>query len=170
VGKAKLLSEVPDGTLIFIDANIFHLYLRGPEAPRRGCTEFLERVERGRVEGVTSPLVLDELAYKLLLINIEERFRRNPLLVIRENPAAVSEAAGYVGRGLSIVLGIENLTVLGLERLHAEELTTFMERHSLLPRDSLHLAVMFIAGCRDIASADRDFDRAETITRWSPTD
>lgn len=39
----KKLDEIPLGTAVFIDAHIFHLYLRGPGSIRNKCTRFLER-------------------------------------------------------------------------------------------------------------------------------
>lgn len=60
----KPLANVPDGAMIFVDANIFHMHLRGPKPIKDPCSSFLERIERGEVKGFTSTLVLDELAYK----------------------------------------------------------------------------------------------------------
>ena len=165
---AKSLADIPKGSSVFIDANIFHLYLRGPKNLRRDCTSFLERVEKGEVRGSTSVLVLDELAYKLLLKRIEETYHQNPLDVIEKDPTAISKASNYVGEGLEIILGIEKLDVLSVEREHLRELTTFMMRSSLLPRDALHLSVMSAVGSKDIASTDEDFDRVPEIVRWTP--
>ncbi len=47
---AKALARIPKGTSIFVDANIFHLYLRGPKPIRDICTEFLERIEKGELK------------------------------------------------------------------------------------------------------------------------
>jgi hypothetical protein len=43
VRMVKKLDEIPLGTAVFIDAHIFHLYLRGPGSIRNKCTRFLER-------------------------------------------------------------------------------------------------------------------------------
>lgn len=165
---AKDLAEVPKGLAIFLDANVFHLYLRGPKGIRDKCTRILERIERGEVKGYTSALVLDELAYKLLLRRIEETHRRNPLEVIEKTPSAIGESSNYVGEGLDIVLGIKGLEVLAVERHHAEEFVAYMKKYSLLSRDALHLSSMMAIGCKDIASTDEDFDSVPGIIRWSP--
>lgn len=165
----KPLSEVPKGISIFIDANVFYLYLRGPTRPREDCTKLLERVEEGEVEGYTSTLVLDELAYKLLLRKIEEIYGQNPLEVIRRRREAISEASPYVERGMEVVLGIDGLRVLSVEPPHLNVLAEYMRRYWLLPRDALHVAVMDWVGCRDLASADEDFDRVPHIRRWAPS-
>jgi predicted nucleic acid-binding protein len=165
---AKNLAEVPKGAAIFVDANVFHLYLRGPKSVREVCTRLLERIERGELKGCTSSLVLDELAYKLLLRRIEETHRRNPLEVIEKDPSAIGESSAYVDEGLNIVLGIKNLEILAVERHQVKEFVTFMKKYSLLPRDALHLSSMMAIGCRDIASTDGDFDSVPGIIRWSP--
>lgn len=165
---AKDLTEVPKGSAIFVDANVFHLYLRGPRGIRDKCTRLLERIERGEVRGYTSALVLDELAYKLLLRRIEETHRRNPLEVMGEDPSAIGKSSTYVDEGLNIVLGIKGLEVLAVERRHVEEFVAHMKKYSLLPRDALHLSSMMAIGCKDIASTDGDFDSVPGIVRWSP--
>ncbi|MCD6369330.1 MAG: type II toxin-antitoxin system VapC family toxin [Thermoproteales archaeon] len=165
---AKALARVPKGTSIFVDANIFHLYLRGPKPIRDICTEFLERIEKGELKGYTSTLVLDELAYKLMLRRVEELYRRNPLKVLKENRKVVAEVAPYVEKGISIILGMEELQILSVEPFHLEDFTEYMKNYSLWPRDSLHVAVMTSINCMNIASADEDFDAIPGIVRWTP--
>jgi len=164
----NFLGEVPKGALIFIDANIFHLYLRGPRIVRDVCTDFLERVESGEIKGCTSPLVLDELSYKLLLRRIEELYKKNPLQILKSQREVIVEVTPYIEEGLEIILGIEGLQILDINRSHLEEFTELMRKYSLLPRDALHVAVMTSINCRNIASADKDFDLIPFISRWSP--
>lgn len=128
--------------------------------------ELLERIEVGEVKGYTSPLVIDELAYKLLLKRIEETHKRNPLAVIEEKPETIMEASHYAEEGLAIVLGIENLEVTSIDRHHIEVFTIYMTKYSLLPSDAMHLAVMVTMNCKNIASTDDDFDRALEVARW----
>ncbi len=162
------LARIPKGTKVFIDANIFHFYLRGPRNAREICANFLEKVESGEVIGYTSTLVIDELVYKLMLKRIEEIYRENPLKIIKKNRKVISEAADYVEQGLSVILGIENLRILTIKPIHLENMVEYMKEYSLLPRDSLHVALMIDIECRDIASADSDFDVLPGITRWTP--
>ncbi len=166
--KIRKLKELPAGERIFIDANIFHLYLRGPENLKKECKEFLQRVETGEIIGYTSPLVLDELAYKLLLKIVEERCKRNPLEVIRENTLIISSCASDLENGIFTILGIENLEIVNVTREHVEIMIDAMQKYFLLPRDAMHIAVMRTLGCRNIASIDSDFDRVPKVIRWIP--
>ncbi len=163
------LSALPSGKGVFIDTNIFHFYLRGPEQLQESCSSLLERVERKDVIGFTSSLVLDELMYKILLKTIEDRYRRNPLDVLRKSPEQIGAQSGEVRKALSIILGIQHLNVLSVERSHLEESVEYMEQCSMLPRDAVHLAVMKTNECADIASSDNDFDRDHAVNRWTPT-
>ena len=127
-----------------------------------------EMVEKGEIKGYTSTLVLDELAYKLLLRKIEDLYGRNPLEVLRERREAIAQATPYVEEGLNIILGIRGLKILSIGPSHIAYFTEYMKNYSLLPRDALHLTLMISIGCRNIASADKDFDTVPFITRWSP--
>ena len=168
VNLIKKLSEFPKNNSIFIDANIFHLYLRGPKKIQEICTNFLEKIERKEITGYTSPLVLDELAYKLLLKKIEEKFQENPINILRKNPKVISNFSNYVELGLDTILGIENLKIIDISKEHVENMVDYMKKYLLLPRDALHLSVMLAINCKNIASTDDDFDRAPMITRWTP--
>ena len=68
----------------------------------------------------------------------------------------------------AIVLGVPNLTILPVEVHHVETAVDFMEKFSILPRDAIHLSIMNSIDCKDIATADADFDRVDSINRWTP--
>ncbi|RLI63244.1 MAG: hypothetical protein DRO67_06005, partial [Candidatus Asgardarchaeum californiense] len=65
INSLSLFDNVND--YIYIDANVFHFAIRGIGHVGDICTNFLRKVESGYIRAVTSPLVLDELMYKLLL-------------------------------------------------------------------------------------------------------
>jgi len=165
---ASPLSELPNGASVFIDANVFHFYLRGPEEAKGICSFMLERVEKREITGFTSSLVLDEVMYKMLLKSIEVKFRKNPLEVIQRTSEEIGSQAKQVRKAVDILLGIQNLEVLSVERHHVESSIDYMEKYSMLPRDAIHLAVMKTAECSDVASADSDFDKIPIVKRWTP--
>ncbi len=164
----KHLSSIPSGGAVFIDANVFHFYLRGPDNVRKESTKFLERVEKSEISAYTSTLVLDELMYKILLRKIEEKHRQNPLIIIEKNFGEIGSNSPYVKEALEIVLGINGLSILGVTREHLEHAPDLMEIFSLLPRDAMHVAVMLANKIMDIASSDNDFERVKDIIRWTP--
>src|SRR5487761_964612 len=132
---ASHFSSIPNGKTVYVDANVFHFYLRGPEDLKKACSSFLQRIEKNEIRAVTSSLVLDEVMYKILLKRIEDKYKKNPLDIIRKS---------------------------------VEEAVYFMAKYSVLPRDAIHLSVMKSVECKDLTSADGDFDRVQEITRWTP--
>lgn len=165
---AKHLAAIPKGSIVFLDANIFHFYLRGPKEPQKVCMALLESIEGREITGYTSTLVLDELMYKILLKKIEEKYRKNPLTILQKTPEVIGAHSPEVRNALDIVLGIEALNVLAVERHHIEEAVEYMQKYSTLPRDAVHISVMRSVGCADIISADTDFDKVVDINRWTP--
>ncbi len=165
---ASPLADLPKDSVVFVDANIFHFFLRGPSSLQRACTAFLRRIESEEIAGYTSALVLDELIYKILLKKVEEKHRRNPLAVLKEHPDEVSVHSREIRRAVEILLGIEALDVIAVEKSHIEDAVDWMQNHSVLPRHAIHLSVMSSLACHDIASADSDFDRVTGISRWTP--
>ena len=165
---AGQLTDIPPGRAVFIDANIFHFYLRGPNIIQKACTSLLQRIERKEMVGYTSTLVLDELIYKLLLKKIEEKYKRNPLEILQRSPEEASAHSPDLRRAINSVMGIEGLTVLAVEARHIEESIDYIQKHSLLPRDAVHLSVINTIECTDLASADTDFDKVTNLNRWTP--
>jgi predicted nucleic acid-binding protein len=164
----RQLAKLPKGRSIFLDANIFHFYLRGPEEVRRPCISLLEGIDKGENNGFTSSLALDEVMYKILLKTIEEKHGKNPLDVIQKSFEVIGAQSADVRKALNIILGIKSINVLSVERSHLETAVDYMEKYSVLPRDALHLSVMRSIECTDIASADTDFDRVAGINCWTP--
>ena len=165
---AKQLADMPKGKVVFIDANIFHFYLRGPLSIQKACTNLLERIERNEITGYTSALILDELIYKILLKKIEEKYRRNPLDVLHESPEEIGIHSAYVRKAVTIVAGIAGLVILAVEKHHIEEAIDYMQKYLILPRDAVHLSVMKSVECDDLVSADKDFDKVIDLNRWTP--
>ena len=58
------LSGLPEGTRVFIDANIFIYHFSAASRFNSSCTDFLERVEFGAVHGVTSAAIVQETVHR----------------------------------------------------------------------------------------------------------
>ena len=57
---------------IFIDANIFIYVSQSEPIYGRACIDFLERVEYMEIKAITTPAVLNEVSYKLLIAKAGE--------------------------------------------------------------------------------------------------
>ncbi|MEO8177962.1 MAG: type II toxin-antitoxin system VapC family toxin [Deltaproteobacteria bacterium] len=133
---------------IFLDANIF-LYAIGGEGPyREPARAVLEAVGRGKLDGITSSEVLQEILHV-----------RSRGMNVRDAASAVRAAAGLVAD----VLPVTQEDVLDACRF----LDTYL---TLGARDALHAAVMKNAGVSVLVSVDRDFDVLPGLKRLDPNE
>ena len=131
---------------LFVDANVF-IYLAGKdEAYQESCRRAIgATIEQGTML-TTSAEVLQEILHYY-------GARRRPA-----SARAVYEAA------TDICAEILPIT----ERQTARALGVLVEHPGLPARDALHVATMETHGIERLLSADRDFDRIETIRRVDP--
>ena len=152
---------------IYIDANIFHLAVRDNSKVGKVCINFLKEIENGTIKGVTSLLVLDELMYKLLLKLIETEYKANPLKVLREKRIS-DNMFNTIATLIEDITSIKNLEIIDIPKTIAFMLPYNFSKYHLMPRDTIHISLMELYGIKHIASADRDFDSVQWITRWTP--
>jgi hypothetical protein len=62
-----MLSNMPPGTLCFIDANIFYYCLVSTPPLPAECVDFLKRVERRELTAVSSSAAVAEAIHKVML-------------------------------------------------------------------------------------------------------
>jgi hypothetical protein len=94
-----------------VDASIFiYTLLQHPRflAP---CQRFLEKVERGAVHALTSPLVLDEVAYKIIVERLKAILQQPlaPLVLERIKPGPGSLGPREAGAG-TLLMGCASLS------------------------------------------------------------
>ena len=64
---------VPDGSAVFLDANIFVYHFSGPTTYTAPCTQLLQRIENGGLSGFTSTLVLGACPTLTFLLRLTMR-------------------------------------------------------------------------------------------------
>jgi hypothetical protein len=69
---------MPDGTTVFIDANIFLHTILGNTRESKPSAYFLSQVESGIVHGTTSVVVLNEVLHRLLIAYVVSECRISP--------------------------------------------------------------------------------------------
>jgi predicted nucleic acid-binding protein len=162
------LTDVPSGARVYVDANILILHFTGQSDD---CSQFLERVERGDVEGVTGPVSVLEVAHRLMILEAQERgfpVRSNPAARLARQPDLVKRLSKYYFSTRSLArMGIEVLTLLPGFLEASQE---FRQTHGLLVNDSLVAMHMRETGVSVLASADAAFDRVPGIQRFGPAD
>jgi predicted nucleic acid-binding protein len=122
----------------------------------------------GPDSGVISALVLDELAYRLVLAWLRDDGDRDPLSTYRGHATKVMHtmrrrltAAWEACDALRFELQPTDQAVVDRARV-------LMARPGLAPRDAFHAAHALAAGCELIVSSDRGFDRVDGLRRLGP--
>jgi predicted nucleic acid-binding protein len=131
---------------LFLDANVF-LYAIGADSPHRtACRAVLEAVGQGKLDGITSSEVLQEILH------------------VRSRRMSVQDAASAVRAAADLVV-----EVLPVTRDDVLEACHMLEAHTGLgARDALHAAVMKNSEVHMLVSVDRDFDAVPELKRLEP--
>jgi predicted nucleic acid-binding protein len=164
----KDLAALPPGTRIFIDANIF-IYHFTQTPLTAACTAFLQRVEVGDLQGITSIVILAEVAHRLMILEAIRTLGLPSRVVVKklkENPDLVRQLSHYkvaTERIPSFNVTVEPVTFSHLRT--AQELSTL---HGLLTNDSLTAAAIQALSLTDVASNDPDLSAVPGLILWRP--
>ncbi len=154
----------------YLDTNFVYAHLRSKRGGSLGPVEAWRATVLGEMDnaGVISALVIDELAYRLVLAWLRDDGDDDPLSSYREDPGAVMGAMrrrlGEAWRAVDS-LGLELQPTDGAVVDRAKSL---MSRPGLAPRDAFHAAHAIEAECTLIASSDSHFDRVPGLRLLAP--
>ena len=77
------LKDLPVGTRIFVDTNIFLYAISDHPQFGGSCNAFFDRVKTGEIHGEVSVIVLNELVHKLVIAEIADGEGLRPMQVLR---------------------------------------------------------------------------------------
>ena len=156
--------------VVFVDTNVLYLILRPPpEGELRAWLQAqIARFCEPATRIIVSPLILDELAYRLLLASVADEGGARPLEILRADKVAVLERHGARIAQLlrDKVVALPGLTVAPVTEHELDRALDYLVTYRLLPRDALHLAVAEAKRCDLLLSTDPDFARAATLIPW----
>jgi len=162
------LSDLPRGSTVFVDANIFLYYLHGASSE---CRAFVAACERGDFRPVSSAETLIEVAHRAMLAEAVRKGLATPKSVLRrlkEKPEILEHLSEYrlhVRRIQALLTSLIPTTPELLQR--ALDLGAGVH---LLLRDSLVAAALEASATRRLATADRDFLRVTDLEVFAPSD
>ena len=147
---------------IFIDSSVFlKLLLNEPGSDI--AQAILEDVEYGKVIGYVTPMVLEEVCFKLIYAKASELLGTKNVWKIRESLRLSSE---FRSKTLEVVRKFyEYIEYLFLKGLRVEPVMysdwqkayEIMRKYGLLPADAVHVAVALRVKANTLASFDEDF-------------
>jgi len=163
------LNDLSDGSIVYVDSNIFIYDATNHPKYAASCSVFLDRIESGELTGVTSILSINETVHKLSIIELSSKLKKKPVLItplIKKNPSLLDDletplltAENIMNMNLEIINLFISIFAVALE---------FMKRYRLMSNDAIHVATMKKHGITNIATNDPDFERVEWIKVWKP--
>lgn len=151
---------------VFVDSSIF-LVLILNENGADEAQEILEGVELGKILGYVTPLVLEEVSFKIVYAEASHQLETTNIWEIRERLKKDDRLRSRCFKSLrKFVEYVEFMLTRGLrveEVLYVDWLKSleFVERYGLLPADALHVAVASRLNIDTIATFDEDFKKLE---------
>ena len=143
----------------YLDTNFVFAHLRSKRGSSAGPLE----TWRARVltetegDGVISGLVVDELAYRLVLTWLRDDGNPDPLSTYRADARSTMRAMRRRLVAAWRAIDALPLVLQSTDQVVIERARSLMAKPGLAPRDAFHAAHALEAGCVSIASADADF-------------
>lgn len=162
------LQDIPQRSLVLIDANIFLYAARNAS---QQCVELARSVARGEIFGIVASHTLTEIMHRLMVAEARENgwlTRNNPTRQLAEQPEKVIKLFRYEHSLRDLLTG-----GIRLEPLLREDFLTSLsvqKETGLLTNDSLLIAVARRLAIQAIASADKSFRKISEIVLYSPDD
>ncbi len=161
--------DIPAGTRLFVDANIFHYAFVPTFDISPVCQQLLERIEAGEVKAVVSPQVIADTVHKVMCSEAVAKFRRERqglMSWLKQHPLQIAELTEY-GRAQA---HLETLTleVLSTDMAVINEAARISKVSGLLTGDAVIVALMRRHNIQHIATNDNDFDRVTGLRVWKP--
>lgn len=153
------------GNKLYLDTNTFYLFLR---AITPNAQTLFREIQRGAFQAYTSALTFDELAYRMVLALIRDKYTGSPLDRLRQHTSVmIAEFYPQLQPRLLHLQSYPNLSVLEVNAADLVVMHQNIQDHHLLSRDALHLAAMQKCGCLNLVSQDGDFDHIPGLQRYT---
>jgi predicted nucleic acid-binding protein len=167
---SELLHDVPNGSDILIDANVF---IYGLTAKSAQCKALLERCSREEVTGATLFEVLHETTHKFMIAEAQAKGlfsgqSEKGARYLSKHPEHVKVLTDYWTNTVRLLA--LNIILLPIEEDIAKAGQSERVNAGLLTIDSIIVATMRGYGISKIATNDRQFEAVAGITVFSPTD
>ena len=149
----------------YLDTMILYAYLRASHAD---AANLFQQIEDGALQAFTAALTFDEVAYRLLLGLIRDRYGPSPLDRLRQDQTAmIDEFYPLIEPQLVALQHFPHFTIIPVIVEDIAVMHRNARQFHLLPRDALHLSVMQRIGCTNLISEDSDFDTVTNLKRFT---
>jgi predicted nucleic acid-binding protein len=158
-------------TRAYLDTNFLFAHASadfGATVPGFDGWRELVDLELGPEPGVISALVIDELAYRMILAWLRDDGDNDPLSTYRAAAAAVTRSMRPRLDRLWRMINDLHLVITPTTQGTVTRAKALMADPGLAPRDAFHAAHALGAGCTVIVSLDADYDTVSGLGRLGP--
>ena len=152
------------GSNVYLDTMILYAHLR---MRTNAVASLFQRIEDGMLQAFTASLTFDELAYRLLLGLIRDKYGSAPLDRLRQQQKAmIAEFYALIEPQLVALQNFPNFMIAPVTSADIVAMHRNIIQFQLLPRDALHLSIMQRMGCTNLISQDKGFDTVTNLERF----
>jgi predicted nucleic acid-binding protein len=160
---------ISHGSRIFVDTNVLVYHFTAHAQYGQACSDLLDRIEHGLIDGFTSAHMVGEMAHRMMTIEASQSLGwpfQGIAYRLRQNPDQVRQLAQF--QTAVDALLASRLQVLPITAHLIAAAAAISRQTGLLSNDALVVAAMQAHALNQLASNDADFDRVPGITRYAP--
>lgn len=164
-----IYADLPASATVFVDAGVFIHHFEPNALYGPAATQFLERIEKQELNGLTATHLVSEVAHRLMTIEAMQAFgwkSAGIALRLRNHPAQVQTLKRF--RQAIQEIPLFCIRILPIDAAWLDLAAEISQQTGLLHNDALIIAVMRAHGFTNLPSAGPDFDRVPGITRYAP--
>ena len=161
--------DLSHGQTVFLDGNVFVYHFAADPVFGPACSQLLQQVQRGDLEGYTSTHILSETAHRLMTIEASVSFGwpfAGIAQRLKRHRAQIAQLSQFRTAVDTIVASTIRIVTIVPAQISAAALIS--QQTGLLSNDALIVALMQHHGLTALASADEDFDNIPGISRHAP--
>lgn len=164
------LHEIEEGERVFIDANIFVYHFSQGARFNKSCTDFLRRVEKAEIHGITSTAIILEATHRLMMgeaSSVSDIEVKNLPKHLKQHPELVKQLTKHLA--IPGKISKLNVEIIPVTAKLIEESQGFKPEYGFLTNDTLTLKIMDEYKITSLASNDLDFKRIDWIKLYLPS-
>ena len=166
-----LLSDLEDGSSIFVDANIFVYHFSEKSKFNPASTNFLERIEKRDIIGVTSTSVVQEATHRMMIMEaatiLVDIKAKDYVKYLKAHTDIVKKLVKH--QIIPEKIASFNLEIISPDINTIARSQQMKKRYGFLSNDALSLQIMEDLKINNLASNDSDFERVDFIKLYKPS-
>ena len=166
------LYDLEDGSSVFVDANIFIYHFSQKSKFNTDSTNFLERIEKGKITGITSTLVVQEATHRMMILEaaaiLKDKDLKDLVKHLKAHPDVVRQLVSH--HSVPEKVASFNLEIVSPDIQIIQRSQGIKGQYGILSNDALSLQIMKDLKINNLASNDSDFERVDSINLYKPSE